>query len=223
MVRMSNNVSIGERLIELRERAREKMEAAMKAGQMDEVIKYARIIKEADDAAQVGKLAVDRISAQLMPNQERPNHEVDSYLERPITSPDQLSRKARGKAARDRYLRELNAKGVHLTRLKGRTFQTSSGRRVGVAYASEIHANKWWMGLPDEQYEVVVLLCETNSGEALDFVLPPEFVSRVWAHLTKSNKQREWHVARSGPNYELEPSKNMGQINTYLSNLDPLR
>ena len=39
-----------EKLKALREKARQDMEAAMKAAQMDGVIKFARIIKEVDDS-----------------------------------------------------------------------------------------------------------------------------------------------------------------------------
>ena len=209
-----------EKLITLREKARQEMEAAMKTGDMNAVIKYARIIKEADGGLQATSLAVERISTQL---------ELDSELststegDRPSSSADLPSRKARGKASRDEYLRRLRTKGIDLSRLKGRTFQTSSGKRVGIAYASEINANKWWMGLPDEQYDVVVLLCETSLGETLDFVLPPDFVNRVWRRLTLSNEQREWHVVKGGPNYELDPKRKLGQITAYLSRIEPLR
>jgi hypothetical protein len=212
-----------DQLKELREKARQEMEAAMKAGHMDGVIKFARIIKEADDSLQASSLAVERISAQLESEgaasvaTEAPPPQDQS------PAADLPSRKARGKASRDRYVRRLFAKGINLSRLKGRTFRTSSGKQVGVAYASEVLANKWWMGLPDDQYDVVILLCETSSGETLDFVLPPNFVNRVWGRLTSSNRQKEWHVVRSGPNYELDPKKRLGQITAYLSKLDPLR
>ncbi len=217
-----------ERLEALREKARKEMEAAMKAGKMDGVIKFARIIKEADDALQGISLAVERMLVQLESDHEGFVTTGPPRPERMTATSDFPSRKERGKARRDEYLRGLLAKGIQLSRLKGRTFQTSFGKRVGIAYASEDrhHPDTWWMGLPDERYDVVVLLCETSSGHILDFVLPPDFVNRVWRRLTLSKKQseqREWHVVRSGPNYDLEPKKRLGQITTYLSRLDPLR
>lgn len=209
-----------EKLLVLREKARQEMEAAMKTGDMNAVIKYARMIKEADTGLQATSLAVERISTQLESNSEL---STSTEGDRPSSLADLPSRKARGKASRDEYLRGLLTKGIHLSRLKGRTFQTSSGKRVGIAYASEVNANKWWMGLPDGQYDVVVLLCETGSGETLDFVLPPDFVNRVWRRLTLSNEQREWHVVKDGPNYELDPKRKLGQITAYLSRIEPLR
>jgi hypothetical protein len=221
---MEGRMKAIEQLKGLREKARQEMESAMKAGQMDGVIKFARIIKEADDALKASTLAVERISAQL----ESDDVSASTQAPRPqgpSSTADLPSRKARGKASRDEYLRRLLAKGINLSRLTGRTFQTSSGKRVGIAYASEVVANKWWMGLPDEQYDVVILLCETSSGETLDFVLPPNFVKCVWGrfYLERDHGQREWHVERSGPNYELDPKKRLGQITAYLSRLDPLR
>ena len=208
-----------EKLIALREKARQDMETAMRTGDMNAVIKYARIIKEADGGLQATNLAVERISAQLESDSEI---STSAGGDRPPSSTDLTSRKARGKVARDEYLRRLLSKGIHLSRLKGRTFQTSSGKRVGIAYASEINPNKWWMGLPDEQYDILIFLCETSLGETLDFVLPPDFVTRVWHRLTLSNEQREWHVVKSGPNYELDPKRKLGQITVYLSRIDPL-
>ena len=214
-----------EQLKGLREKARQDMETAMRAGQMDGVIKFARIIKEVDDSLRASSLTVERISAQLESDDDAPALTEAPHLQRPSSRAELPSRKARGKACRVEYLRRLHSKGINLSRLKGRTFQTSSGKRVAIAYASETLPNTWWMGLPDEQYDVVILLCATTSGETLDFVLPPNFLNRVWGQLTlASNKQhREWHVVRSGPNYELDPKRRLGQITPYLSRLDPLR
>jgi hypothetical protein len=221
---MEGSMDALEQLKRLRQKASEEMKAAMKAGQMDGVIKFARIIKEADDAFQNSRLVVERISAQLEPNRDvLASVEGARPFEPSPATADLPSGKARGKACRDEYLRGLISKGIHLTRLKGRAFRTSSGKQVGIAYASERQANKWWMGLPDRHYDVVILLCEASSGETLDFVLPPDFINRVWDRLSLSNKQKEWHVQRSGPNYELEPTKGLGQISAYLSRIEPLR
>jgi len=214
-----------EKLKALREKARQDMEAAMKAAQMDGVIKFARIIKEVDDSLRASSLTVERISAQLESDDDAPTLTEASHLRRPSPAEESPSRKARGKACRVEYMRRLLNKGINLSRVKGRTYQTSSGKRVAIAYASETLPNTWWMGLPDEQYDVVILLCETSSGETLDFILPPNFLSRVWGQLTlaSNKKHREWHVVRSGPNYELDPKRRLGQITSYLSRLDPLR
>ena len=217
-------MDIIEQLKKLRQKASGELEAAMKAGQMEGVIKFARIIKEADDALQNSKLVVERISAQLESNSDGLASVESSLPSQGLPSTADLpSRKVRGKIARETYLRGLDSNGIKLTRVRGRVFETSSGKHVGIGYASERQANKWWMGLPDERYDVVIFLCETSSGETLDFVLPPVFVKQVWNHLTSSNGQKEWHVERKGLNYELEPTKRLGQINAYRSRLDPLR
>lgn len=213
------------KLVRLRERAREELETAMKAGQMSGVIKFARIIKEADEALQGMTLAVERIAGRLETDQD-----VSAPAPQQPSSPSSSAKRSwreQGNACRDEYLRGLRTKGIELRRLRGRLFQTASGKRVGISYASERQPDKWWMGLPDEHYDIVILLCQTSTGETLDFVLPPDFVNKVWDRLSSTNKaskkQREWHVHRSGPNYELEPKAGLGHINSYLSKLDPVK
>jgi len=211
-----------EDLKRLRERARKEMHTAMQEGETKKVVRFARILQEVDGALQAVSLAVEGIAAQL-------EAEGDAATADEGTRPDGSSladlhsARARGRASREKYLGRLLARGIQLTQLNGRTFRTSSGKRVGIAYASESHANRWRMSLPDEQYDLLVLLCETSSGETLDFVLPPHYVKTVWGRLTHSTNQREWHVQRFGRNYELEPKKRLGQITIYLSRLEPLR
>jgi hypothetical protein len=78
------------------------------------------------------------------------------------------------------------------------------------------------MGLPDEKYDVVVLLCQQPSGNPLDFVAPTDFVRKGWPILARSGKERKINVKRTGVNYELEPGKGLGKINQYLSNIAEL-
>ncbi len=90
-----------DRLKALRDKARQEMEAAMEAGHMDGVIKYARIIKEADDALNASKLVVERIAAQMESDGSAPV--ATAVLHAPPWSPtaNSISRKERGKACRD--------------------------------------------------------------------------------------------------------------------------
>jgi NACalpha-BTF3-like transcription factor len=218
--------SVEQQLTEILDRARKEMGAAMKVNEMDHVIRFARIAKDAEavlrnTSAEVQRLLRQMESREAVISGERPKT-VGNATPLGTSEP---SRKARGKAARSTWLAGLRSRGVHLRPLGGRAFQTESGHRVGIAYASELsaHPDKWWMGLPEDHYDVVVLLCEESSGNLLDFVLTPDFVSRVWPRLTLSNGQREWHVVRSGPNYEMDPKKHLGKINSYLSHFDSLR
>jgi hypothetical protein len=87
-------------------------------------------------------------------------------------------------------------------------YRTPSGIEVGIAYASELKGkpDAWFLGLADERFDAVVLLCETESGQTLDFVLPPKFVAEIWspALLSRNNKQVKFHVFKRGSTYELQ-------------------
>jgi hypothetical protein len=115
------------------------------------------------------------------------------------------SRKARGKLARAEWLSQRAKSGILLAQVEGRIYETAKRARVGIAYASEQahRPDKWWLGLRDEAYSVVVLLCQDGNGKLLDFVIPIQTLSPFWKVFSRHGGQVEFHVERTGPNYEL--------------------
>jgi hypothetical protein len=97
---------------------------------------------------------------------------------------------------------------------------------VGVAYASE-HADrpdKWWLGLRDEPYSVIVLLCEDQKGKVLDFVIPSQTFSPFWKSFSRHGGQVEFHVERTGSNHALRvPGGSSVPINSSLGDYKPLQ
>jgi len=129
--------------------------------------------------------------------------------------------KIAGEKARGELLATLQEHGVRLVRAGKRVFHTPSGRKLGIAYASEVpeRPDKWWLGLPDEPFDIVVLLCRSLDGGLSEFVLPSHFVTQVWPQLSRnSSGQRIFHVYKSGPNYELadKVSSELRHITEYL-------
>lgn len=206
----------------LKRKAEDRIREALDQGRMDEVIKLAAAVRELDNASRAHAMAAERVASALSVASPR-----DTVV-KPLDMPPQratgatMTKNERGKACRETYIRELSTRGIRLLRVKGRIYETTSGRRVGIAYASEVLADKWWMGLLDEKYDAVVLLCEPRSGNVLDFVVPTDFVGKAWPLLSRNGRQREMHVQRIGVNYELEPGKGLGKINQYLSNIAEL-
>src|SRR5262249_10174012 len=96
----------------------------------------------------------------------------------------------RGERARASFLTDLDQKGIRLIQDQGRykvIYKTKSGKIVGIPYAQEIpqkEPDRWFLGLPGQHFDIVVLLCEASNGELLDFVLPPEFVAEIWDSLS---------------------------------------
>lgn len=211
-----------ESLISARREAERKIRAALDNGHMDEVLRLAAAAREYDNA-----LCLLRNAAQRIVGTTEADDAVDHPVEARVpadqaSAPNMLSKNARGKLRRAEYIRKLEANGIRLSHTKGRIYETASGRRVGIAYASEVIPQKWWMGLLDERYDVVVLLCESRSGKVIDFVLPPGLVHKAWPLLSRNGKQREIHVLQAGVNYELEPGKGLGKINEYRWNVKEL-
>ena len=139
---------------------------------------------------------------------------------------NRTSAKAKGKQMRKNWLLEQGAQGYPLRQVKGVVYETQMQRRVGIACATERPKtiNKWFLGLPDEHYDVVVLLCEDDSREVLDFVLPADLISPIWNLLSRSGGQVKFHVERNGVNWVLRiPGTGSRSINLLRSNYGPLR
>jgi len=84
------------------------------------------------------------------------------------------------------------------------------------------------MGLPDQHFDFVVLLCQIDPARTLDFVFPATFVSEIWHSLSRQYQGNECQVkfdVRRRPNgYELtmpkgHPSK---QIRPFLGQTELL-
>lgn len=145
-----------------------------------------------------------------------------------VPGPPRSRRDGKADAERERQqlLNTLRSEGLNLHREKGkRMYRTDTGKRVGICFANEDkRGDIWWMGIPDEQFDVLVPVCRTVSGDVLVFVLPREFVAQVWPLLSREKRsgQVEFHVRRSGPNFELSDAPGT-QLNQYLSAYNLLR
>lgn len=136
------------------------------------------------------------------------------------------SRKARGKSARAEWLSQLAKSGILLAQMEGRIYETTKRARVGIAYASEQadRPDKWWLGLRDEAYSVVVLLCQDGNGKLLDFVIPIQALSPFWKIFSRHGGQVEFHVERTGPNFALRvPGGRAVPMNSFLAEHKSLR
>jgi hypothetical protein len=208
-----------ESLISARKDAERRIRSALDNGHMDEVLRLAAAAKEYDNALRLLQNAAERIVGTTEGGDDP--IETASPMH-PASFPKALSKNARGKLRRAEYIQGLAGNGIRLHHKKGRIYVTASGRRVGITFASEVVPQKWWMGLLDEHYDIIVLLCESRSGEVIDFVLPPALVQKVWPLLSRNGKQREIHVQLAGVNFELEPGKGLGNINQYRSSVKEL-
>jgi hypothetical protein len=123
---------------------------------------------------------------------------------------NEISRVQKGEEARTEYANRLRERSIRLSRIDSRVkFRTDSGKIAGIPYASEKprRPNRWFLGLPDQRFDFVILLCETDTGTLLDFVFTPNFVSEIWPSLSvqDSIRQVKFEVCRrSVDDYELK-------------------
>lgn len=131
------------------------------------------------------------------------------------------------KMGRDRR-REFAAKH-RLRHLRGSVYQTEPepfglSKKVVIACAHEQRPGRWFLGVKDDQYDIVALLCQLkDSGEKLDFVLPNTFLQKVWTSLSRSHGQVLFNVVANGGNFSfLVPGHDPESINQFLGTDKPL-
>lgn len=121
-------------------------------------------------------------------------------MSQPIKLTGVTSRKARGRA-----LREELARRHALIPEKGVIYRTRSDSRVGIVTATEDpKKHTWFLGIPDTQFDSVVLRCQRTDGKVLDFVLPMTSMSGVWSRLSRSGGQVKFNVKRRNGTYQLQ-------------------
>lgn len=203
-------------IFELREEIFRRIADAAKKGLTDQVARLASLAKSCDSVMETLK-AVDAEVERIREALRNVEHPMTNVANRASLRPsldviDRGSRKSgsreRGRELRDDWVgNALRNYGVRLRRLGEVTYETASGKSVGIPYASEApeRTYPWWLGLPDKQPYYVVLLCESTEGQVIDFVLDHRCVEQIWSSLSRdANHHVKFHVKRSGPNWELK-------------------
>jgi hypothetical protein len=203
-------------ILQLRDEIFRRVAEAAKNGQTDQVARLASLAKNCDSSIETMKgleAEVERIRKGLKDLEHPATNRVEiSSLNPPSHVRSKGFRKSgsreRGREVREKWVgRALRDYGVRLRRMGEVTYQTASGKMLGIPYASEApeRTYPWWLGLPDKQPYYAVLLCETSDGQVLDFVLDHSCIVRIWGSLSRdANHHVKFHVRRSGPNWELK-------------------
>jgi hypothetical protein len=136
------------------------------------------------------------------------------------------SKKAQGSQARANWVQSLHAaQGIDLIG-HGTRYRTAHQASVGVAFANEIVGRPWpwFLGLPDEPTDIVVLLCKTPDQQIYDIVLPMAELDDTWNRLSRSgNGQVKFHVKKEGDRLLLSiPGSTPLTITQYKGNYRPL-
>lgn len=208
---------------ELRQKARQRLSVGAQSESADGLATLVKISQECDEAlATVQNLA--QVAARISDQIDAPDLFNRTIVPLSTATVERKTMKRPGKAdakrARAEFILNAQKRGTPLVKVKRGIYRTKFGKLVGIAYANEDkRADLWWLGPPIEKLDVVVLLCQPRSGQRLEFVLPPEFVSRIRPVLSTNNDQVIFHVKRIGANFELTDSPETGvkNINQFLS------
>jgi len=73
---------------------------------------------------------------------------------------------------------------------------TSKNRRIGIPTAGERVGDRWVFSIGDRTYDVLVVLCHTESGEIIDFVIPRKFL-KGWEFFKREGKNVSFEVQQT--------------------------
>ena len=106
-----------------------------------------------------------------------------------------------GKTIRMDFLQKASEKGLYLENIRGSIYQAQSGRKVGIAVATERKPDRWFLGLPLKGFDEAVLLCKPNSGDTIEILLSKIFFDEYGEKMSESSGQMKFNVVRRGNGY----------------------
>lgn len=121
------------------------------------------------------------------------------YISKPLPKPPgKTSATQIATSIRHAFLNKLEGEGIRLRPIEGRTlYRTSSGKKVGIAVATERLPDRWFLGLNAGTFDHAVLLCDRN-GETEEILLPENFFKEYGHSLSQSGGQFKFNVVRKG-------------------------
>ena len=142
-------------------------------------------------------------------------------------------KKERGRKLRESYISDLQQSGIQIYQAGGQWAKTANNLWVAIPTATiEWRTGRWFLGLSEDKLierirdggVVVVLLCLTQSGSRLDFVIPSQIVKDIAPKLSKSKGEVKFNIKEVDHRYYLVlPEINPLDISSYMGNISILR
>jgi hypothetical protein len=129
-----------------------------------------------------------------------------------------------GRTIRESFLNKLLRSGIELRQIKGAYYRTSSGSRVGIAFATERQPDRWFLGLTTNSFDHAVLLCQSETLGTIEICLPRDFFAKYGERMSLSNAQMKFNVVRKGKTFSLlVPGTDGVSTSEFLGNYSCLR
>ena len=108
-----------------------------------------------------------------------------------------------GRSIRMDFLKKVTDKGIRLEHIRSSIYRTQSGRKIGIAVATERKPDRWFLGLPFESFDHAVLLCKTENHETIEVCLPKRFFEEYGSKMSQSGGQMKFNIVRRGTGYSI--------------------
>lgn len=114
----------------------------------------------------------------------------------PRVAQENVAGRGHGVQIRSGFLERCAKAGLVLRPYRGAIYSSASGRRIGIAVATERKPNRWFLGLGEDDFDAAVLLCAPDSGKVIDLCLPRSFIAQHRRYFSRSGGQEKFNVAR---------------------------
>lgn len=161
----------------------------------------------------ISSLDAEDIAARLIPKLSE-NRVAENGRE--CNSLKSASGKSTGKAIRSAFLKGLSVEDIHLRQVKGTIYETRTGKRIGIAVATERRPDRWFLGLPAGGFDRAILLCMRETGDIVEFWLPESFFEDYGNRMSQSGGQMKFNIVLKGDGYVvLVPGTNGVNASTF--------
>lgn len=201
-----------------------KIENAAKVGNTSLVVSNSRIVEEIDNLEKrLSQLVASLDMLEEVINKNGENLDF-SQIEH-LGLREKISRKKRGETKRNSFLKYAQELGLNISQVKGVRYKLNNRHLIGIAYASENRPNRWFLGLPSEKFDTIILLCEQKNGKMLNFIFSKIFFQKFKTYFsTDENEQLKYNIALRNTEYMIIiPQVGNENINMFLDNFDNLK
>jgi hypothetical protein len=175
---------------------------AASEGKTDLVLAESVKLEKIEDLISRHSRIISELEGLRSGNPQMPQQKTRRIVTGPVDesrSSQMVSSRELGEKIRQEFLSKREAEGIQLQLIKGKTiFRTKSGKRVGLAVATERQPNRWFLGLPAGGFDHAVLLCQRESGEVIGIPLPEKFFVQYGNDMSQSKGQLKFNVVNRG-------------------------
>jgi hypothetical protein len=165
-------MSIKDKIEALKSKGLHRIGEAAKKGDTRIIVGATRIVQECERLIRAFDELVSEMGGLAM---DLEGLEHSKGVDNSISSGTKISPRMRGRLRKEAFINDLKEQGIRLNFNKDSILLTEGGERVGVAYSSEHLPGRWWLGIKNDSYKAIVLICERDSGGLVRLVLPGAF------------------------------------------------